>query len=167
MTPDAWARRVVQLAQKYDADFITGETNQGGSLIESVIKHAAGGEYIRLQGGARHPEQARPRRTRGRHLRTGPRPPRRTIHRTRRPDVRLDTRLTQLPRPHGRPRLGHQRPRRTRPNRRLALDLKKPLPQSPFPLDRLTRVCKSINRPSCPCRRTYSKVPSPAGRGLG
>ena len=50
MTPDAWANRVVQLAHKYDAEFITGETNNGGSLIESVIRHAPGGEYIRFRG---------------------------------------------------------------------------------------------------------------------
>ena len=50
MTPDAWARRAVELAQKHDADYITGETNQGGALVESVIKHAPGGEYVRFKG---------------------------------------------------------------------------------------------------------------------
>ena len=50
MTPDAWARRAVELAQKHDARYITGETNQGGSLIESVIKNAPGGEYVRFRG---------------------------------------------------------------------------------------------------------------------
>ena len=50
MTPDAWANRVVELARKHDADFITGETNNGGSLIESVIRHAAGGQRIRFKG---------------------------------------------------------------------------------------------------------------------
>ena len=50
MTPDAWARRAVELAQKHDAMYITGETNNGGSLIESVFKHAPGGEYVRFKG---------------------------------------------------------------------------------------------------------------------
>ena len=50
MTPDAWAKRVVQLADKHEVNFITGETNNGGSLIESVIKHAAGGAFIRFKG---------------------------------------------------------------------------------------------------------------------
>ena len=50
MTPDAWARRAVQLAQKYDAMYIAGETNQGGSLIESVIRHTPGGESVRFKG---------------------------------------------------------------------------------------------------------------------
>ena len=50
MTPDAWARRAVELAHKHDAEYITGETNQGGSLIESVIRHAPGGQYVRFKG---------------------------------------------------------------------------------------------------------------------
>ncbi len=50
MTPDAWARKAVELAHKYDADFITGETNQGGALIEAVLRHAPGGQYIRFKG---------------------------------------------------------------------------------------------------------------------
>ena len=50
MTPDAWANRVVQLARKHEAYFITGETNNGGSLIEAVLRHADGGRYIRFKG---------------------------------------------------------------------------------------------------------------------
>ena len=50
MTPDAWARRAVELFHKYHADFITGETNQGGALIEAVIRHADGGQHIRFEG---------------------------------------------------------------------------------------------------------------------
>ena len=50
MTPDAWARRAVELAHKHDATYITGETNNGGSLIESVIRHAEGGRFIKFKG---------------------------------------------------------------------------------------------------------------------
>ncbi len=50
MTPDGWARRAVQLARKHDVRYITGETNQGGSLIESVIRHAEGGREVRFKG---------------------------------------------------------------------------------------------------------------------
>ena len=50
MTPDAWARRSIELAHKHEADFITGETNQGGALIESVLRHAAGGNHVKFKG---------------------------------------------------------------------------------------------------------------------
>ena len=50
MTPDAWARRAVELAHKHNAEFITGETNQGGALIETVLRHAPGGADIRFKG---------------------------------------------------------------------------------------------------------------------
>ena len=50
MTPDAWARKAVELAHKHDAEFITGETNQGGALIETVLRHAPGGANIRFEG---------------------------------------------------------------------------------------------------------------------
>ncbi len=50
MTPDGWARRAVELAHKHDAAFITGETNQGGALIETVLRHAEGGRYIKFKG---------------------------------------------------------------------------------------------------------------------
>ena len=50
MTPDAWARKAVELFHKHEADFITGETNQGGALIEAVLRHAPGGEFIRFKG---------------------------------------------------------------------------------------------------------------------
>ena len=50
MTPDAWANRAVELFHKHEADFITGETNQGGALIETVLRHADGGQFIRFEG---------------------------------------------------------------------------------------------------------------------
>ena len=50
MTPDAWARRAVELAHKHEAEFITGETNQGGALIETVLRHAEGGRSVRFKG---------------------------------------------------------------------------------------------------------------------
>ena len=59
------------------------------------------------------PAQANPRRTRSRPLRTGQGSPRRLLPRPRRPDVYMDAPVLQLPRPHGRPRLGHHRPLHT------------------------------------------------------
>ena len=50
MTPDSWARRAVELAHKHNAEFITGETNNGGALIEAVLRHAPGGADIRFKG---------------------------------------------------------------------------------------------------------------------
>lgn len=37
-TPDEWARRTVQLYRKYSADRIIAERNNGGEMVESVIR---------------------------------------------------------------------------------------------------------------------------------
>ena len=41
-TPDQWAKRALRLWQKYDADCIVAEVNNGGDLIERVIKTQPG-----------------------------------------------------------------------------------------------------------------------------
>jgi phage terminase large subunit-like protein len=40
MTPNEWGRRVVRLVDKYDADGVVAEVNQGGDLVENVIRSA-------------------------------------------------------------------------------------------------------------------------------
>jgi phage terminase large subunit-like protein len=37
-TPNEWARRVAALVRKYDADAVVAETNQGGDMVESVVR---------------------------------------------------------------------------------------------------------------------------------
>ena len=39
-TPAKWAQRAVELYRKYDADRIVGEVNNGGDLIETVLRNA-------------------------------------------------------------------------------------------------------------------------------
>lgn len=39
MTPDEWAARAVELYHQWEADRIIGEGNNGGEMIESVIRH--------------------------------------------------------------------------------------------------------------------------------
>jgi len=59
-SPDVWAREVVRAYQEHKADRIVGEVNQGGDLIESVIRtvdktvayravHATRGKTIRAE----------------------------------------------------------------------------------------------------------------------
>ncbi|MDE2104684.1 MAG: DNA-packaging protein [Patescibacteria group bacterium] len=58
-TPDQWARKVVAAYRKYNADYVVAEANQGGQMVEMVIKsvadipvrlvHASRGKYIRAE----------------------------------------------------------------------------------------------------------------------
>lgn len=59
-TPDEWARRAVALYHQYGADRIVGETNNGGDMIETIIRtvdrnvaykgvHASRGKQIRAE----------------------------------------------------------------------------------------------------------------------
>ena len=41
LTPAKWAARAVELYRKYEADRIIGEVNNGGDLIETVLRNAA------------------------------------------------------------------------------------------------------------------------------
>jgi phage terminase large subunit-like protein len=40
LTPNEWGKRVIRLVDKYDADGVVAEVNQGGDLVESVIRAA-------------------------------------------------------------------------------------------------------------------------------
>lgn len=48
--PLEWARLALGLYQRYEADCIVGETNQGGDLIESNLRALAEGTFFRFKG---------------------------------------------------------------------------------------------------------------------
>lgn len=68
-TPDEWARRAVAAYRKHDADCIVAESNQGGEMVEQVIRsvadvpvklvHATRGKYIRAEPASALYEQGR------------------------------------------------------------------------------------------------------------
>lgn len=60
-TPDAWARRAVSAYRKYEADKIVAEANQGGEMVERVIRSVAPDVPITLV-----------RATRGKYIRAEP-----------------------------------------------------------------------------------------------
>ena len=70
MSPDAWAKRAVELFRKHKADRVIGEANNGGDLIESVLRtvdknvpyskvHASRGKVARAEPIAALFEQGR------------------------------------------------------------------------------------------------------------
>lgn len=69
-TPDEWASKAVQLYHQYDADRIIAEKNQGGEMVEAVLRtkgrdvpvtlvHASRGKIIRAEPVAALYEQGR------------------------------------------------------------------------------------------------------------
>ena len=48
MTPNDWAERAIALYDKYSADRIIGETNNGGDLVREVLHTASGGHTFRF-----------------------------------------------------------------------------------------------------------------------
>ncbi|MFN7226867.1 MAG: phage terminase large subunit [Holosporales bacterium] len=48
-SPDTWARRVLQLYRKYKAFRIVAEVNNGGKLVEEMLRTVAAGEPIALR----------------------------------------------------------------------------------------------------------------------
>lgn len=46
MSPDRWARRAIGMLDKYGADRIVGESNNGGDLVEHTLRTAYGGRVI-------------------------------------------------------------------------------------------------------------------------
>ncbi|MCP4209759.1 MAG: DNA-packaging protein [Shimia sp.] len=70
MTPDEWARRTRALVARWNADAIVAERNQGGNMVEHVIRsvlpnsrvvlvHASQGKYTRAEPAAALYEQGR------------------------------------------------------------------------------------------------------------
>ncbi len=86
-TPEEWARVAVNAYHDWKADRIIGETNNGGEMVETVIRMVD--KNVALQGRPRQPGQDHPRRADQRPVRAGPLPPRRLLPGSRRPDVRL------------------------------------------------------------------------------
>lgn len=60
-SPDAWGRRAVSMYRKYEADMIVAEANQGGEMVESVIRSVAPDVPVKLV-----------RATRGKYIRAEP-----------------------------------------------------------------------------------------------
>lgn len=61
--PEDWARRAVSLFDQFEADCIVAEVNQGGDLVEAIIKAAARGRAIPVR---------KVHATRGKHVRAEP-----------------------------------------------------------------------------------------------
>ncbi len=61
--PEDWARRAVSLFDQFEADCIVAEVNQGGDLVEAIIKAAARGRSIPVR---------KVHATRGKHVRAEP-----------------------------------------------------------------------------------------------
>lgn len=69
-SPDEWARRAISMYRKYEADCIIAETNQGGEMVERVLRSvdptipyrkvtATRGKYVRAEPIAALYEQGR------------------------------------------------------------------------------------------------------------
>ena len=59
--PEAWARAAIALYQRYEADQLVAEVNQGGDMVEAVIREADAGVPV-----------TKVRATRGKYLRAAP-----------------------------------------------------------------------------------------------
>ena len=49
MSPNTWAERAIDLYDKHNADRIIGETNNGGDLVQEVLRTASGGKTFRFR----------------------------------------------------------------------------------------------------------------------
>ena len=49
MSPDEWARRAIDLYDRYSASRIIGEKNNGGDLVGAVLKTASGGRTLPIR----------------------------------------------------------------------------------------------------------------------
>ena len=135
LTPNSWALRAAHLFDKFNATRIVAEDNVGGDMVKSTLKNAVRA-HPALQGHQGTTRQVHPRRTRRRPLRAGPRPPRRPLPPTRRPDVYLDSRPRplQLPRPRRCPNPRHHRANhRPQPSQNLDIIPTTPSTKPPLP----------------------------------
>ena len=53
LSPEGWARRVAGAVAKWDADIIVAEANNGGAMVESVLKAAEAGVRVKLVHASR------------------------------------------------------------------------------------------------------------------
>ena len=49
MSPDEWARRAIDLHDRHSASRIIGERNNGGDLIDSVLRTASGSRTLPIR----------------------------------------------------------------------------------------------------------------------
>jgi phage terminase large subunit-like protein len=61
--PEEWARRAISLYDQYEADCIVAEVNQGGDMVEAMIRAAARGRVVPVK---------KVTATRGKHVRAEP-----------------------------------------------------------------------------------------------
>ena len=61
--PEEWARRAISLFDQYEADTIVAEVNQGGDMVEAMIRAAARGRVVPVKSVTA---------TRGKHVRAEP-----------------------------------------------------------------------------------------------
>jgi len=70
LSPDGWARRAIEAYREFGADRIVAEVNNGGDLVEAVLRtvdqnipytavHASRGKYLRAQPAAALYEQGK------------------------------------------------------------------------------------------------------------
>jgi phage terminase large subunit-like protein len=48
LSPDGWARRVASAVARWDADIVVAEANNGGAMVDSVLKAAEVGVRVKL-----------------------------------------------------------------------------------------------------------------------
>lgn len=53
LSPDGWARRVAAAVARWDADIVVAEANNGGAMVESVLKAAEVGVRVKLVHASR------------------------------------------------------------------------------------------------------------------
>ena len=53
LSPEGWASRVAAAAARWDADLVVAEANNGGAMVESVLKAADVGLTVRLVHASR------------------------------------------------------------------------------------------------------------------
>ena len=103
--PEAWAARVAQAFEAYDADSVVAEANQGGDMVRAVLQAASRDLPVRLVRASRG-KRARAEPAAALYA-AGAGGPCRTLYRAGRPDVRLwRAGSPGQPRPRRRPGLG-------------------------------------------------------------
>lgn len=52
-SPEGWARQAAKLFERYDADYLVAEANQGGEMVRSVLRQAGAHMSVRLVHAAK------------------------------------------------------------------------------------------------------------------
>lgn len=72
LSPDAWGRRAVQAFDTHQADRIIGETNNGGEMVESVVRTAAEALFREGKRASAHVSYKAVHASRGKRVRAEP-----------------------------------------------------------------------------------------------